>query len=390
MPWRETCRVNERLAFIARLRAGERMTDLCRDFGISRKTGYKLKQRYEAHGVEALLDQSRAPHAVPHQTPTAMRELIIAARRQHPTWGPKKIKAWLARRHPGLRVPAASTIGGILTKAGLVKGRTRRRKGKSKPTGLRVASAPNELWCADFKGQFQLRNGRYCYPLTITDAYSRYLIACVALDGTAGGPTQTVFEDAFREHGLPQAIRTDNGSPFASTGIAGLTALSAWWIRLGVEPERIEPGHPEQNGQHERMHRTLKAETTRPAGRTLLQQQERFDDFRSEFNEERPHEALGQETPSSRYQSSIRHLEEAWEYSAYPLHDYVLNVTTKGSIWLRKEIFPQRCVYLGQAFAGHSVGLREEPNGRWLVSFMSLDLGYLDPEVGFDPCPELL
>lgn len=391
MPWRETCRVNERMSFICRLRAGERMADLCREFQISRKTGYALKKRFEERGAEALLDQSRAPRAIPHRTPEATRGLILAARREHPTWGPKKLKAWLSRKHAGVRFPAVSTIGEILKKAGLVKERKRRAGRKAKPTDLRVAASPNELWCADFKGQFQLGNGRYCYPLTITDAYSRYLIACVALEGTAGGPAQVVFEEAFRRHGLPMAIRTDNGSPFASTGLGGLTALSAWWLRLGVEPERIEPGHPEQNGQHERMHRTLKAETTRPAGRTMLQQQERFDAFVAEFNEERPHEALGQATPGSLYESSDRSLERALELGAYPHHDYVLPVSSSGSVWVRNRILPkQRCVYLAQHLAGYEVGLREEPDGRWLVTFMDLDLGHLDPDVGFDPAPELL
>ena len=253
MPWNETCPVNERMKFVARLQQGERMTDLCREFGVSRETGYKIKRRFEELGVAGLFDQSRAPRRVPHRTSKAIRELLVEAKKQHPTWGPKKLRAWLLRKDEGLKLPAPSTIGEILKEEGLVKSRKRRRRGKAKPTKLTQPTAPNEVWCADFKGQFRLRNrmGKYCYPLTITDGHSRYLIACEALDGTKAGPAQTVFEIAFRELGLPKVIRTDNGTPFGSTGLAGLTVLSAWWMRLGIAPERIEPGCPQQNGQHE-------------------------------------------------------------------------------------------------------------------------------------------
>ena len=263
-----------------------------------------------------------------------------------------------------------------------MKPRKRRRQSASaKPTVLMKPSAPNQLWCADFKGQFRLGNGAYCYPLTITDAYSRYLIACVALDGTKSGPAQAVFEEAFAQYGLPQSIRTDNGVPFATKGLAGLSELSAWWIRLGISPERIEPGHPEQNGRHERMHLTLKKETTRPAGANMLQQQERFDRFREEFNGERPHEALGQRPPSSEYKPSERSLEEALREPDYPLHDVVATVSTTGSVWLPGR----KCHYVAKALAGHPLGLRELDDGRWHVHFMDLELGHLDDEVGFDP-----
>ena len=387
MPWKRTCHVNERMDFIYRLQQGERMTDLCAEFGISRKTGYKLKKRFDKRGPLALFDQGRAPGRIPHRTSEAICELIIAARKAHPTWGPKKLKASLEAEEKGVRIPAASTIGEILKKAGLVKPRRRRRRRGATPTDRRAASKPNEQWCADFKGEFRLRNGRYCYPLTISDAHSRYLIACVALDGTKAGPAQTVFEEAFEEFGLPEAILTDNGAPFASTGLAGLSALSTWWLRLGVTPERIEPGHPEQNGRHERMHRTLKAETTRPAGSSMLQQQERFDRFREEYNDKRPHEALEQRPPASAYEVSPRKLAEAQIEPQYPLHDRVVTVSSSGSISLPRR----RQVYLGAALAGQPIGLRELDDGRWRVTFMQLELGHVDtdPKVGFDPAAEL-
>lgn len=361
------------------------MTDLCQEFGVSRETGHKIKRRFEELGVAGLFDQSRAPRRIPHRTSDAIRQLLVEAKTQHPTWGPKKLRAWLLKNDEGLKLPAPSTIGGILKEEGLVKPRRRRRHGKATPTDLTQPTAPNEVWCADFKGQFRLRNrsGKYCYPLTITDGHSRYLIACEALDGTKAGPAQTVFEIAFREYGLPKVIRTDNGTPFGSTGLAGLTALSAWWLRLGIAPERIEPGCPQQNGQHERMHRTLKAETTRPAAASMLQQQERFDRFRLEFNEERPHEALELRTPASEYEPSKRGYEDAAAEPDYALHDLVLNVTSAGSVWLPGR----RCVYLGTALAGQPVGLREVDDERWLVSFMNLQLGHIEPEFGFDPLP---
>lgn len=382
MPWNETNRVNERMKFVNRLLTGERMTDLCREFGISRELGYRIKRRFEELGPAGFLDQSRAPRQIPHRTSTAIRELVAETRKTHPTWGPRKLKAWLEANKQGVRLPAASTIGDILKELGLVAARKRRRTGAAKPTGRTEPTAPNEVWCADFKGQFRLGDGSYCYPLTITDARSRFLIACEGLDGTKAGPAQTVFEIAFREYGLPKRIRTDNGAPFASAGLAGLTALSAWWLRLGIDPERIEPGCPQQNGQHERMHRTLKAETARPAAQTMLRQQDRFDRFRTEFNEQRPHEALGQRPPSSAYRTSEKTYEEAEANGPeYPLSDLVLNVSSSGSVWLPDR----RCVYLAAALAGHSVGLREVDDDRWLVVFMNLELGHIEPELGFDP-----
>ena len=277
MPWKVTEPMNERMRFVVRREAGERMTDLCAEFGISRKTGYKLWSRYQEFGPEGLYDVSRRPRRTPNQTPKDIQQLILALKQRRPSWGAKKLKVVLEQKHPGVKFPALSTINQLLARHGLVKRRKRRRKATYYQGELRQTSAPNEVWGADFKGEFRLGNRRYCYPLTVTDHFSRYLLGCEGLENTKGQPAKAVFEMIFREFGLPDAIRTDNGAPFASTGLAGLTRLSAWWIRLGISLERIEPGHPEQNGRHERMHLTLKQETTRPAADNELQQQERFD-----------------------------------------------------------------------------------------------------------------
>lgn len=385
MPWKETCPVNERMQFVMRLQAGERMTDLCREFGISRKTGHKIWSRFESDGPTGLFDQSRAPAVIPHRTSEPIRQLVVAARKTHPTWGPKKIRAWLSRKHEGLSLPAASTIGGVLKQEGLVRGHRRRIRHEAKPTSRTTPAAPNEVWCADFKGQFRLGNGSYCYPLTITDSRTRFIVACVALESTKGGPAQVVFEQAFGEYGVPNCILTDNGAPFASCGLAGLSKLSAWWVSLGIRPERIVPGHPEQNGRHERMHLTLKLETTRPAAPNMLQQQERFDLFQEHFNSERPHEGLGQKTPGSLYKPSSRSYKEALIEPDYSLCDEVRKVSKIGGVRLREHLF-----YVGAALTGHYVGLREIEVGRWLVLFMDLELGHFDEEVGgFEPALEL-
>jgi transposase InsO family protein len=378
VPWKAISPVDERARFVMRAQDGESITDLCREFGISRKTGHKILKRFREGSYAALEDQGRAPKRIPHRTPPEIRALILSAKRRHASWGPKKLKAWLERKNEGLELPAPSTIGELLRREGLVNARGPRRRATAlSRSELTRASAPNEVWCADFKGQFRLGNGQYCYPLTITDLHSRYLIACTALEGTKSGPALWAFEEAFQEYGLPAVIRTDNGVPFASTGLAGLSSLSAYWMRLGVRPERTEPASPQQNGEHERMHRTLKAETTRPAGANLLQQQERFDRFREEFNEERPHEAIGQRPPAELYIPSDRRLSEELPELMYPLHDVTRLVSVVGHVYLNGGYF-----HLTQALAGHDVGLRELEDGRWLVSYTSLDLGYYDPRTG--------
>ncbi len=374
MPWKESDPLSERLQFIARLEAGERMAELCREFGISRKTGYKIRDRFEASGADALLDRSRRPTSSPRRAPEAIVEQVLAARRLHPTWGPRKLRILLQRAQDGVRWPSTTTMGEILKRHGLVADRRRKRLVAPHTQPLRHATGPNVLWCADFKGQFRLGNGRYCYPLTITDAHSRMLLGCTALESTAEDESLASFAEIFREWGLPDAIRTDNGVPFASTTIHGLSRLSVWWRRLGIVHERIEKGHPEQNGRHERMHRTLKAETTRPPGNNLLQQQDRFDRFCDEYNLERPHEALNDDTPASRHAASDRRYPTHLDDPVYPLHDDVCRVTPCGHIGLpvaRRKLK----IYVSAVLAGELIGVRELDDDRWLLSFVDLDLG---------------
>lgn len=378
MPWEVSTRMSERLAFVMRLTSGERMVDLCREYGISRKTGYKFKERFERLGPVGLYDLPRTPKHVVRRTSDAIRERLLETRRAHPSWGPHKLKAWLTEREVGVSWPSTTTIGEILSRAGLVAGRRRRRVTVPLGEKLRVAEGPNDLWCADYKGQFRLGNGRYCYPLTVTDQASRYILGCEAFEGIDGERARLVFEDLFARHGLPVAIRTDNGAPFASRGLFGLSRLSAWWLKLGIVPERIAPARPEQNGRHERMHRTLKAETTRPAGANLLQQQERFDSFVWTFNHERPHEALGQRPPSTVYQPSPRTLSATPAALDYPLHDEVRTVAKSGHVRILRTR-RQSSFFLSTALAGERIGIRELEDGRWLLSFATLDLGWVDP-----------
>jgi len=278
VPWKATKPVDLKMEFIARLRAGERITDLCREYGISRKTGHKLVNRVERLGACGLEEQSRAPKHIPHRTPPEVVQLILATKRRRQTWGPKKLKDELERQL-GHVLPATSTIASILDRNGLVDKRKYRPRHTPRPTTLRQALAPNDVWCIDYKGQFRLGDGSYCYPLTVTDQYSRYLLGCEGMSAINDEAARDACAEIFRTHGLPLAMRSDNGVPFASTGLAGLTKLSVYWLRLGIALERIRPAHPQDNGQHERMHRTLKRETTRPARSNLLQQQERFDAF---------------------------------------------------------------------------------------------------------------
>src|SRR3984957_17714501 len=331
MPWRECCQMDERLKFVARLLDGEKMAVLCREFEISRKTGYKIYTRYKDCGVEGLTDRSRRPYRHARQLPFQIEKAIVQLKQEHPSWGAPKIRERLRRKHSEIHCPAISTVHAILDRNGLVK-RRRRRIYKPEGTPLAPPHHPNELWCADYKGEFMLADQRYCSPLTITDFASRYLICCEGLSSTLAMYAFTVFERAFKDFGLPRAIRTDNGSPFASANsLFGLTKLSVWWLRLGIGIERIKPGHPQQNGRHERMHLTLKKEATRPAGANFLQQQARFDTFVEEFNHERPHEALGMKCPGEVYTPSPRVYNGIPEPD-YPFHDRTLLVTSCGRI----------------------------------------------------------
>lgn len=375
MPWKECSVMDERLRFVARLLDGDSMTDVCRDFGISRKTGYKIFSRYKDHGVEALTDRSRRPVRYANQLPSQIESLIVTLKQEKPHWGARKIRELLVRRLDGdIRIPAKSTIHAVLHRHGLVKGIGRPRR-RAQGTPLSAGLAPNDLWCADFKGEFKLGNGHYCYPLTVTDHASRYVLLCEALDSVRENMAITAFEQLFLERGLPAAIRSDNGVPFASANsLFNLSKLSVWWLRLGINIERIKPGHPQQNGRHERMHLTLKKEATRPPGANSLQQQAKFDAFVSEFNNERPHEALGMRMPAEAYTPSTRPYVGLPELR-YPLHDKDVLVTACGRICMHRKR-----VNLSTVLAGQRVGIKEVDEGIWIVTFMQYDLGFIDLE----------
>lgn len=375
MPWKVSSEMDERLRFIARLLEGEAMTDLCVEFGISRKTGYKIHDRYKDSGAEALTNRSRRPWRYANQLPPQLEARIVGLKREKPHWGARKIRELLVRRLPGeIKLPARSTIHAVLDRNGLVK-RIGRRRNKAHGTALSAGANPNDLWCADFKGEFTLGNRRYCYPLTVTDHASRYLLMCEALDSVREDTAFQAFEQLFCERGLPAAIRSDNGVPFASpNALFNLSKLAVWWLRLGIQIERIKPGHPQQNGRHERMHRTLKQETTRPPGQNSLQQQARFDDFVHEFNEERPHEAIAMKVPAKLYQPSPRIYQGIGELQ-YPFHDRTITVTACGRICMHRKK-----INISTVLAGQTLGIKEVDEGIWLVSFMRYDLGYIDLE----------
>jgi transposase InsO family protein len=375
MPWKVSSEMDERLRFIARLLEGETMTDLCVEFGISRKTGYKIYDRYKESGAEALNDRSRRPYRYANQLPPQVVAQIVGLKNDKPHWGARKIRELLLRRLPSeIKVPSRSTIHAVLDRSGLVK-RMGRRRNKAHGTALSAGAHPNDLWCADFKGEFTLGNKRYCYPLTVTDHASRYLLMCEALESVREEGAFQAFEHLFRERGLPAAIRSDNGVPFASpNALFNLSKLAVWWLRLGISIERIKPGHPQQNGRHERMHRTLKEATTRPAAMNSLQQQAKFDAFITEYNTERPHEALGMKVPSELYQPSSRIYQGIGELE-YPFHDRDITVTSCGRICMHRKK-----INLSTVLAGQKLGIKEVDEGIWLVSFMHYDLGYIDLE----------
>ena len=326
MPWKECKPMDERLKFVARLLDGEKMSALCREFGISRPTGYKIFNRYKNLGLEGLEDRSRRPYRHANKLPFQIERTILQIKREHPSWGAPKIREKLIREFPMIKPPAKSTVHAVLDRNDLVKRRKRRRY-KAEGTPLSDARSPNALWCADYKGEFMLGNKKYCYPLTVTDYRSRFVLACEGLESTKSPFAFTVFERVFKEFGLPDAIRTDNGVPFASpNALFGLSRLSIWWLRLGIDIERIKPGHPEQNGRHERMHLTLKKEATKPASFNFLQQQARFDDFVEVYNNQRPHQALGGQYPGDLYTPSPRPYRPP-EPLEYPYHDRTITVT---------------------------------------------------------------
>lgn len=375
MPWSQTSPMDQRTQFIADyLREVLSLSELCDLYGISRKTAYKWIERYLRQGPAGLEERSRKPHRSPNATTDEIVAGILEARRRHPSWGGKKLLTLVHKRHPGWDLPHRSTVCDILSRHGMVaKKRQRRHIGHpGKPT-IQIL-APNDVWSADYKGEFRTGNGIYCYPLTVTDGYSRYLLGCQALNSTAVAEAKPVFTRLFKEYGLPQRIRTDNGVPFATNTLARLSRLSAWWVRLGILPELIEPGKPQQNGRHERMHRTLKAETTRPAAGSLAAQQRKFNTFREEFNNERPHEALDMQTPACLYRSSTREMPAKLPPFEYPDRFELRYVSANGGIRWKKHAW----VNVSTVCIGEYVGLEEIDDGIWNVYFGALKLGRLN------------
>ena len=375
MPWNETSPVDQRERFIADVRAGLfTMTELCERYGVSRTAGYKWVGRADAGGRAALTDRSRAPHHCPHRIPSALAELFCAARRAHPLWGPKKLRQYLATRHHRITTwPAVSTVGDLLVREGLVTKRRRRRRPAHPGTVPPHTTAPNDLWAADFKGQFRTGDGIYCYPLTITDQHSRFLLTCHSLRNVQTVGAKPAFARAFREYGLPRAIRTDNGVPFATQAIHGLSQLNVLWMRLGIQHQRILPAHPQQNGAHERMHKTLKAGAIRPPRATLPAQQRAFDAFRREYNEVRPHDTLQGQTPASIYHPSPRPFPRRLPPIEYPGHYLVKRITSGGTFR-----FGRRLLFLATPLEGYDVGLDEVEEGIWSIYFCEVLLGRFD------------
>lgn len=382
MPWKECKPMDERLRFVARLLEGEKMAPLCREFGISRVTGHKLFNRFKTCGLDAFKDRSRRPYRHANKLPYQVERTILGLKKEHPGWGAPKIRDKIVRAFPMIKPPATSTVHAVLDRHGLVT-RRRRRRYKACGTELTGALEVNGLWCADFKGEFMLGNRQYCYPLTITDYRSRYLFACEGLQSVRSEFAFSVFERVFKDYGLPGAIRTDNGAPFASgNALFGLSKLAVWWLRLGIGIQRIKPGNPQQNGRHERMHLTLKKEATKPASFNFLQQQERFDRFVEVYNHERPHQALEGAYPADLYTPSARVYQPPQE-PEYPYHDKSVRVTSCGRICIGK-----RKINLSKVFAGQIVGIREVEDKIWLVSFLDYDLGFFDKDEGrIEPGP---
>ncbi len=396
MPWRETEKMEERMAFISDWRRlvrsdpqGCSMAELCRNYGVSRKSGYALVGRYLDRGVSALSDASHAAHTHPNAVTGLRERAVVAVRQEHPTWGPKKIKAWLERRRPGQVWPAESTIGEILDRHGLVKRRRLRRHVPACQHRLTTALAPNDVWGVDFKGWFRTGDGMRCDPFSLSDLMSRYVLRLQAVERTDTNHVWPIFDAAFREFGLPKVMRSDNGPPFASGGVGGLSRLSVRLIKAGVLPERIDPGKPQQNGRQERLHLTVQTDTAEPPAATVRAQQHRFDRFRQTFNEERPHEALGQTSPAEHYAPSSRRYCGRLKEPEYPADQEVRRVRSTGEIkWQGKLVF------LGEALIGEPVGIDETDDALFLVTYGPIQLGWLDSDANFtarrggvDPTP---
>jgi putative transposase len=378
MPWSTTSAMTQRLLFIRDFELGAfSFSALCARYGVSRETGYAVLARYRREGRAGLEEHSRRPYHSPHQTPSALIDQLAEARQRHPTWGPKKL-LWLVRkRAPETPWPAPSTVGVWLTRRGLIRGRRRHRPLTHPGRPGTIAAAPNALWTLDFKGQFRTRDGVYCYPLTVADDYSRYLLGCQALLQPTRALVRPVLTRLFQEYGLPERIRTDNGAPFASCALARLSQLSVWFLQCGIHPELIEPGHPEQNPRHERMHRTLKAATTRPPAADHRAQQRCFNTFRQEFNEQRPHESLGMQPPSTVYRPSRRPYRGPVEPLEYPGHFELRKVSRNGGIRWQKA-----WVNVSHVLAEETVGFEAVADGLWDVYYRSVKLGRFSERAG--------
>lgn len=374
MPWQGMSPVDLRRQFISEYLSGLfSMTELAEQYGVSRKTGYKWVARYETNGSVALLDQSRRPQHSPRATSTALVEALLAVRHRHPRWGAKKLLAIVKRREPTPPWPSRSTVCDILARHDLIVPRHRRRSVPHGSHALAPITRPNETWTTDFKGEFRTGDRRYCYPLTLRDGFSRYVLRCDALLSRSDPLTRRRFEHAFADYGLPDRIRSDNGGPFAGPGVGRLSRLNVWWMRLGIVPERIALGHPEQNGSHEQFHAVLKAETTRPPAPNARAQQQRFRVFCREYNDERPHESLGDRPPATVYQASRRSLPVRVPPLEYPGHLDVRRVSSTGSIsWRGAPLF------LTEVLGGEYVALEEVDDGLWTLYFASTRLGRFD------------
>jgi transposase InsO family protein len=366
--------MDERVKFIAAYLRGElAVSRLCEAFGVSRKTAYKWIARYAEGGVAELLERSTRPFSHPKTTSPEVASLIVATRKEHPFWGPKKLVAVLRTGYPGLKLPATSTVGHLLTRRGLTHPRRATRRSSPYGEPFLGYDKPNAVWCADFKGHFRLADRTRCHPLTISDGFSRYLLRCEALRHPRYEPTRAVFEQTFREYGLPDAIRTDNGPPFSSLTLGGLSHLAVWWLRLGIRPERIKPGRPDQNGRHERMHRTLKHEAVGPTRLEFAPQQTRFDHWRKEYNEVRPHEALEQKPPAQYYEPSPRPYPAELPEPEYPPQFETRRVNHAGYLlWDRHKY------YVSWSLQEQLVGLEELNDGNWVLHFCARSLAVLD------------
>jgi len=372
MPWMETRVSGHRMKFIVEYECEEEsMAELCRKYGVSRKTGYKWLARWMADGPGGLEDRSRSPRSHPNQVSAEQVEAILEMRDRY-GWGPKKLRVLLAREHPGVRLPAISTMEHILKDQGRVIPRKKRRRVPPQTQPLGHCDGANAVWCCDFKGHFATGDGRRCYPLTITDGFSRYLLRCQGLAQTEYAAVRPIFECAFREHGLPRAIRSDNGPPFASRAVCGLSRLSMWWTKLGIEAERIEPGKPQQNGRHERMHLTLKQQTASPPASTARKQQQRFDEFRERYNHVRPHEALDMETPASWYEPSPRAYPAREPEVSYPEGWLTRRVQKRGEFYWRAPVL------LSEVLSGEMIGLSPVDGRYWRTYWGPLWLGVFD------------